>query len=151
MANNLELIVKKRIKQAKAKGFAEKASLIAQELGHNDCETYHDCGETHVSQYLQVYETNTLKIVESRPNDWQGYCEAIRIIDRVSNNVLFEESRFRSNEKKHSIKAYIPGQWETEFEQIYESVRKNKKARDLEEAAKRKEDKDKSLRERFGI
>lgn len=112
MDKSLEELIEERKKEAKGKNFFEKASRITSYFGHPQMRD--SIKNNHYFDGL--FEIDSFEL-EPENGDWGTkiqYC----------GRIVFHGDRCYLD-----VYSYVPGEWEGEFEQLYQKARKLKRPR----------------------
>ena len=151
MGSELEQKVEERIREAKLKGYMEKASLITEILGTKSEER-----RGHVYQAGTEWEISHLCY-----SSWSGLYEEHlhnwHAIVKYEQEEVFNAKHYDRN-KEETINVYLPGEWEEELDELYNTAIKEKgnrerraKRKRLREERKEEREREEDLMKRFGL
>jgi hypothetical protein len=155
----LENAVHERVNTAKEKKFYDKSKFLTEILCSSkgfkgidertgeymetkvEQQYFRDCGESHHNGRTMTLKVRDLKIVDQ-------YCEAFCPTYVEISTLNKEVFRGRSDDK---VSVYVPGEWETSFEEFYQKVKRLEEEKERKKLEKEKAEKEADLRKRFGL
>ncbi|HIH24131.1 TPA: hypothetical protein HA251_03800 [Candidatus Woesearchaeota archaeon] len=141
---SLEQLIAMRKKEAEKKNIGSKASTIARYLGN-----YSTKREGSTKSSTGIYKDSTFDIRDTswEDNGSDGMAAGYGTTVTYKGNVVFDSGG-------STICAYVPGTWETHFDQLYKKASKAAEVAAAErrrEIARQQSAREQELRARFGL
>lgn len=136
MDKNLEQQIEERKKQALTKGFVDKGRTIAENLGYGGRKTYADADGGGDIEYADFnFGNDKVKITY--------LFGEVTITDHAQQKIVFDGTF------GDTIRTYIPGNWETEIEELHkQALARTKELSEQENLRKKSEEEQKEAQER---